>query len=1039
MISLIDSTFAGLSQQWAPPPNLTLSQWADLHRRLSPEASAEPGRWQTSRTPYMREIMDAVGDPLCEWVVVMSSAQVGKALAIDTPIATPDGWTTMGEIAPGDYVFGRDGMPTKVLGVSPIMEDRGCYSVRFSDGSEIVADDDHLWAVDSDTRLSNGDFSGVLRTSQIAESAKYGARKHRNRYAIPVASPLQLDAKVLPIDPYVLGVWLGDGHSASSRMFCHVDDSVHFEGEIQRAGHRTSVSRSRTAVDIRIDPKERNVCPYGHDKDKTGWAGLGCAECGRLASANWGRKKRGSALIERTETLVQTLPRMLRSLGLIRNKHIPAIYLRASYEQRLALLQGLMDTDGYVDARGRSEFITTSPVLADGFAELLASLGVKHTRVTKNTTCRHSGKLVNGTAYRFSFLVYRDVPIFRLPRKLERMKGADGCRTTETTRRRIVAVDRVQSVPVRCIAVDAPDHLFLAGRQMIPTHNTELILNALGYTIHYDPAPMLVLQPTLDMAQAFSKDRLSKMIRDTPALRERVSEAKSRDSANTMLHKVFPGGHITLAGTNSPSALASRPIRKVLLDEVDRYELSAGTEGDPASLAVKRTTTFWNRQIIAVSTPGLKGQSRIEVMYLESDQRQYHVPCPHCGAEQVMEWHNVRWPDGRPEEAAYHCETCGERWSESDRRRAIEGGRWIAQKPFNGRAGFRLSELNSTWSTPANMAQAYEEAKGSPERLKTWVNTALGETYEEGGETVEPHALQARAETYAAEVPAGVLLLTAGVDTQDDRLEVEVVGWGKGEESWNIDYQVIYGDPEIPEGHPDSPWTALTDLLERYWQHETAGPIRIQSTCIDSGGSKTQAVYNYCKGKRARRVFAIKGVAGGDRPVVAASQKKRTGENRRPVHLHLVAVDQAKDTIYGRLGISAPGRGYCHFPEAREPIYYEQLTGERKLIEKDPKGFPRRVWKAIEGRRNEALDCRVYAYAAMILRSPRWDALEARQRAIEIEVAPKDEPLVVPPAPKHPEPTSAKPPKDPTPVKRHNTGKSPRRRPGGGFVNSWRH
>ena len=273
---------------------------------------------------------------------------------------------------------------------------------------------------------------------------------------------------------------------------------------------------------------------------------------------------------------------------------------------------------------------------------------------------------------------------------------------------------------------------------------TEILNNIVGYYIDQDPSTILNLQPTLEMAQTWSKDRLAPMVRDNPCLTKKVKSSKSKDSDNTILHKLFPGGHITMVGANSPAGLASRPIRIVLCDEVDRYPVSAGAEGDPVNLAIKRTTTYWNKKIGLFSTPTIKGVSRIEKAFAESDQRYYYVPCPHCGVYQRLRWGHVKYSKDNIKEAYYECEHCGGHLSDSDRYRAIARGYWEAQEEFKGVAGFHLNELYSPWRKLADIVQDFLDAKDKPDTLKTWVNTSLGETWEEAGESVDPDSLESR-------------------------------------------------------------------------------------------------------------------------------------------------------------------------------------------------------------------------------------------------------------------------------------------------------
>ena len=263
---------------------------------------------------------------------------------------------------------------------------------------------------------------------------------------------------------------------------------------------------------------------------------------------------------------------------------------------------------------------------------------------------------------------------------------------------------------------------------------TEILNNIVGFFIDQDPSPMLVLQPTVDMAQAYSKDRLAPMVRDNPCLRDKVKDPKAKDSGNTILHKTFSGGHITIVGANSPSSLASRPIRIVLCDEVDRYPESAGGEGDPINLAKKRNTTFWNKKNALFSTPTIKGLSRIESAYEQSDKRKYYVKCPHCNFEQTLMWGQVKWEDSDPSTAYYECADCRAQLNDTDKINMVKTGRWIAENPFNGIAGFHINELYSPWRKFADTVKDFLNSKKDTEKLKTWVNTALGETWEEQGD-----------------------------------------------------------------------------------------------------------------------------------------------------------------------------------------------------------------------------------------------------------------------------------------------------------------
>jgi len=490
----------------------------------------------------------------------------------------------------------------------------------------------------------------------------------------------------------------------------------------------------------------------------------------------------------------------------------------------------------------------------------------------------------------------------------------------------------------------------MAGAQL---GKTEAILNIVGYHIDNDPSPILVLQPTLEMAQAFSKDRVAAgLLRSTPCLRDKVKDPRARDSGNTTLHKIFPGGAITMVGANSPSGLACRPIRVVLCDEVDRYPTSAGTEGDPIQLARKRSATFWNRKVIMVSTPTNKGSSRIEDAYEKSDKREFYVPCKHCHHEQTLIWGNVKWQENQPDTAAYMCEECSVLWSDSDRRWSIRNGRWIANEEFKGVAGFKISGLYSPWTPLSDGVKDFLAVKKNPEQLRVWINTYLGSLWEDPGETVDDYLLSERREPMET-VPEDVMLVTAGEDVQDSRLEVSYVGWARDDESYVLGHQTLYGDPSTP-----NLWNTLDEELFRQFHTESGRQLGVRATCVDSGGHFTQSVYAFCKKNYGRRIFAIKGVGGEGKAI--SGRPSKTNSMKCP--LFPIGVDTAKDLIFARLRIQDEGPGYIHFSDTLSDEYFRQLTAE-KIVTRYHKGFKKRVFEKVRAR-NEALDCMVYAIAA---------------------------------------------------------------------------
>lgn len=502
---------------------------------------------------------------------------------------------------------------------------------------------------------------------------------------------------------------------------------------------------------------------------------------------------------------------------------------------------------------------------------------------------------------------------------------------------------------------------------------TEIILNTIGFHISQDPAPMIVMQPSVELAEAFSKDRVDKMIEVTPALQGKVAEKKSRDGGNTITHKQFPGGHLTMIGANAPGQLAMRPVRIVLCDEIDKYPASAGKEGDPIKLLSERAATFWNYKLIFVCSPTIDGLSRIAQEYENGDQRVYEVPCPHCAHAEEMKWANVKWPEGNPRAALYHCPECRKSWTEQERQRAIRRGKWRATKPFNGHASFRASKLASPWEDMGRLAVKWAQAQGKPEQLKTFVNTQLAETWKEAGDAPEWRKLYDRREPYRiATVPEGAVFITMGTDVQKDRIESQIVGWGPGLERWTVDYRIIMGDTS--DLGPTGPWERLRELIAEEFVRETTGElIPISMVAIDSGFN-TQTVYQFVRRFPPNKVIATKGVdkqlpiMGQPTAVDIAMHGKRI---RKGLQMWPVGVGTAKTELYGALKMDNPTAeelaahgyptGFVHFPEMQEE-FFKQLTAEM-LVKKIVKGFPRYEWVKTYDR-NEVLDTAVLARAA---------------------------------------------------------------------------
>ena len=520
------------------------------------------------------------------------------------------------------------------------------------------------------------------------------------------------------------------------------------------------------------------------------------------------------------------------------------------------------------------------------------------------------------------------------------------------------------------------------------TGKTEAGANWLGYVIDHAPGPMLLVQPTVEMAKRLSKQRLESLITETPVLAEKIAPSRSRDSGNTMFAKDFPGGMMLLTGSNSATGLRSTPCRYIFCDEIDAFPSDVDGEGDPVSLAEKRATTFARRKILLTSTPTVKDFSRIEAEYERSDQRRFYVPCPCCSVMQWLKWPQLKWENNDPVTAAYECEVCHERFAEIHKPAMLRNGEWRATAPSNGKtAGFQLSGLYSPlgWLSWADMVDDFLRAKTDAPMLKSFVNTRLAETWEEDfASKVSADGLLERCEHYeAAMVPEGGLALTVGVDVQDNRLAISVWAWGREEEGWLLDHQEIYGDPSRQEL-----WKQLDEVVLREWPHAVGPAMRPDVVAIDSGGHFTAEVYQYARERARQGVVAIKGQSQRGKPPIGKGSKVDVNHQGRTLKrgavVYLVGGDTVKTTLFGRLKHNEQGAGFLHFHMGTTGEYFEQLTAEKQVLRYNRGGFPTREWVKKPSARNEALDCLVYAYAALNLMYQRfdrrtiWDQLEKR-------------------------------------------------------------
>lgn len=513
--------------------------------------------------------------------------------------------------------------------------------------------------------------------------------------------------------------------------------------------------------------------------------------------------------------------------------------------------------------------------------------------------------------------------------------------------------------------------VFMKGAQI---GATESLNNWIGYIIHYDPGTTMVVWPSLPDVKKNSKLRIDPLIEGCPALKEKMSTGKAKDQKNTTLFKDFDGGALILSGANSASGLRSVPAKNLGLDEIDGYPDDVEGEGDPIALTEARSRTFSKRKAYLISTPTYKGRSKIEKEFQSSDQRYFYLPCPHCNEKQILEFKNLQYntketADGAlVTDCAYFCKHCGEEIQEHHKTKMLLKGEWIAHSESDT-VGFHLSALYSPlgWFSWKEICQDYVKALDDHEKMVTFVNTVLGETFEDSGEMPKHEKLYSQREGYEIGiVPRGALFLTCAVDVQADRLEAEVIGWGRKKQRWSIQHVVIPGRPTDLET-----WDELDKFITQLFPHQDGFEMAIRMTAVDSGFS-TQEVYNFVRQYSPRRVIAIKGQDNLDKMVSRPSRvdvKVNGKEIRRGLALWKIGVNIIKSELYGLLQKDPPMEiiddypdGFCHFPQYDEE-YFKQLTAEKRIISKNKKGFTVVEWVKHRDR-NEILDLHVYNRAA---------------------------------------------------------------------------
>lgn len=969
----------GAWQALEPPNKLRVSEGAAQILQIKRPGGGS-GPWNPLETPYMVKPMDTLASRRHSAVCFVGPAQTGKCLDLATPIATPAGWTTMGALKVGDVVYGPDGEETRVVFASEVKHGRPCYEMEFSDGSTLVADDEHRWAVE---RFFWGDPSWrsmVVTTQELVNAgvtySESNGRRPRYRFRIRVAAPLQGLRNDLPLDPYLLGVWLGDGVSRSPYVSAHKDDAGFYAEKAKLAGLVPSIcSDGENTVTVRLSSV------FGEGLD---------------------------------------------GLGLRRNKHIPRAYLRASIEQRWALLQGLMDTDGTVAEGGVScEFSTTRAELVDGFVELAASLGLKPTVKFKATTWKHLGERRHGAAWRVTFPVPAGSQPFRLPRKVARVKPAE----REVNTRAIVAIRSVESRPVKCIQVDNESHLFLAGKRFVPTHNTVALVDAwMAHAVVNDPGDMAIFQMTQDKAREFSKQRLDRAIRNSPKLKAMQSAAARDDNLHD---KQFKNGMWVRIAWPTATNMASTSYRYVAGTDYDRWPDDIDGEGDGFTLMGKRTTTFLSRGMVAVESspgrpltdPSWKPATPHEAppvggilgIYNRGDRQRLYWKCPHCrewfqaapglglfrlpSDDQLLE--DVRELDidrFARQYARVPCPCCGAVITPAQREMMNRSAVWledglvldyldrISGNPRTSSiASFWLGGAAATYVTWETLIRKHLQAlleyalNGSELQLMTTANTDQGVPYM--SRLLAEAAAAQRGNRYEKGlrryfVPPETRFLAASVDVQggkNARFVVQVHAVGPHNEQWLVDrYSVTMSKREgasdefapLDPGSYAEDWDLLTEkVLAATYRIDDEREMRVHMTFVDSGGEDGVTGQAYAWWRRLRkqglglhrRVRLTKGASTRvDWHIKETMVGGVQGEGDVP--LLLLDPNKFKDMVFAGLQRQTPGPGYYHWPEPkgeRNPdgwlpaAFFDELKAEIR----NEKG----VWEQVK-KRNESFD-----------------------------------------------------------------------------------
>lgn len=988
------------------PERLTVAQAAEKYRYLNNPGSFV-GHWDNTIAPYLVEPMECLTSIDYLGMIFAGPARTGKALALDTPIPTPTGWTTMGALREGDRVFGTDGKPTLVTCKSEVFVGHDCYRVTLSDGSSLVADAGHKWSViDS----ANGNERRVLTTEYMAGRVKYRLSNPRNRFLIENGAPLQFDVNpTLPLHPYILGLWLGDGHNIGARLATSAEDADELMTRIRECGHECRHS---------VDKAGKHTVYLSGRRYNPGRAG-------------------GSDVVSSA----------LQSMGMLkgRPKYVPDEYLVASVEDRLALIQGLLDTDGSADKRGRVEFCNTEYSLAVAVRRLLWSLGFKNTLRVRST----AGK----DAYIVDLTPGDSQRLFRFNRKQARLRTLTPRGAASVGRRSIVSIERVPSVPTQCITVSAQDSMFIAGEGCVPTHNSDMFFNWLAHTAICDPADMMHVLMTMNVARDWSQKDLRRAFRHSEHLGATVSPGRHNQSTHDI--RFLSGMHL-LVKWPTITELSGKTVGRNWISDYDRIPESIDGEGNAYDLTAKRGQTFRrNAMTVAESSPGFEIENAnwvpgspheapptkgILALYNRGDRRRWYWKCPHCKTPFEPDFKLLQIPDSADhveaaEATVMACPHCGGIiWHDGkdgdpgknelnqidlgNARWVRDGQIWLPDENRVEGTPFR-SDLASFWmkgpaaafTTWRDLALKYLKAEeefertGSQEALKTTVNTDQGLPFTPRGlldgrlwEDVKATARDLGVKV----VPEGVRFLVALVDVQKTRFEVQIVGFSAGADMTVIDRFAIKKSKRLDEdGERDrvapasyvEDWHLLIDqvLLKSYPLADESGRhMSIKMVGCDSGGaadktndsSTTKNAYEFWRQLRDsdgsefpeglhRRFQLLKGTSNKSAPRVQLSypdseRKDRNAGARGEIPVLMIHTDKLKDQLNVMLDRKTAGGGKVNFPDWLPDTFWSEMVAEKRTTN---------GWEKVS-ERNEAWDLLVYAIAIALYRPIKIELMD---------------------------------------------------------------